>query len=121
MDREELKIIKIGLDIDRTLDVQPTHNKIKCYYGKLVERYIVYISAGGKGLHFELYLNKPVTISQSFKIRDELGDDPKRLAFSKADLIRGWDFDILFTYKKVLDENYNYVWRRRKFFEEVIL
>ncbi len=55
MDREKLKIIKIGLDIDDTMSPDYTHKKIKIYKS-IVERYNVYISAGGKGLHFEIYL-----------------------------------------------------------------
>ena len=115
MEREELKIIKIGLDIDKTLNIEPTHKKI-LRYKNLIERYVVYTSAGGNGLHFELYLRRPVNIRQSFDIRENLGDDAKRLTFSKADFHRGWDFDILFTYKKI-----NGVWKRRKYLDEVIL
>lgn len=120
MDREELKIIKIGLDIDKTLEIEPTHKRI-LRYKAIVERYNVYISASGKGLHFEIYLKKPVNIGQSFEIRENLGDDKKRLMFSRADFERGWDFDILFTYKKVLNEQREFVWRKRKFLQEVVL
>ena len=111
----DLKIIKIGLDIDDCLDIDKIHKKI-IRYKNLVDRYIVYKSAGGKGLHFELYLNKPVNIGESFEIRENLGDCKNRLAFSKADFIRGWDFDILFTYKKIGN-----TWKRRTFLDEIIV
>jgi hypothetical protein len=114
MDGKKL-IIKIGLDIDGTTDQTLTRRRINRYLG-LIERFVVYESASGKGLHFELYLKRPVTIGESFTIRENLGDDPKRLMFSKADHARGWDFDILFTLKKINGE-----WKRRKFVEEVIL
>ncbi len=120
MDGQELIISKIGLDIDKTLNIEETHNKIK-RYKYLVERYIVYVSASGTGLHFELFLKKAITISKSFEIREDLGDDKKRIAFSKADFLRGWDFDILFTYKKVKNTKGKLVWKRRRFYDEVIL
>jgi hypothetical protein len=112
---------KIGLDIDKTLDPEVTHKKI-LRYKHLVERYNIYISASGKGLHFELFLKKPVSIGESFKIRENLGDDPKRIMFSKADFSRGWDFDILFTYKKIWNpKTKKWEWKKRRFLEEVIL
>jgi len=114
MDGRKL-ILKIGLDIDKTLDQTKTRTRIY-NYKDLIERFIVYKSASGTGLHFELYLRRPVTIGESFKIRENLGDDPIRLMFSKADFYRGWDFDILFTYKKINGE-----WKRRTFIEEVLI
>ena len=115
MEGKKLIILKIGLDIDNTIEPKTTHKKI-LRYKHLVERYVVYISASGKGLHFELYLRKPVSIGEGFKIRENLGDDAKRLNFSRADFDRGWDFDILFTYKKIGNE-----WKRRTFLEEVLM
>lgn len=115
MDGNELKIIKIGLDIDKTTCPQKTLNRI-VRYKNIVERVVIYLSASGKGLHFEVYLNKPISIGESFTMRENLGDDPVRLMFSKADFARGWDFDILFTYKKI-----DGVWKRRKFLDEVVI
>lgn len=114
--KEELKINKIGLDIDSTIEPIKTQRMIMDYYRELVDNYDVYLSSSGKGLHFEIYLRKPISISKSFEIREHLGDDRKRIAFSKADLLRGWDFDILFKYKKI-----GGVWKKRKFlFNETI-
>lgn len=110
MEGEKLKILRIGLDIDSTIEPEETEQLIKDKYKNLVGHYDVYLSSSGKGLHFEIYLKKPIDINKSFEIREILGDDKKRLAFSKADLLRGWDFDILFKYKKI-----NGIWRNRKF------
>lgn len=110
MDGEKLKIMKIGLDIDSTIDPENTELLIYNNYKNLVDNYDVYLSSSSKGLHFEIYLNKPVSINRSFEIREFLGDDRKRIQFSKADLLRGWDFDILFKYKKI-----GGVWKSRKF------
>lgn len=115
-----LKIIKIGLDIDNTLNPKPTMDKIYTYH-PIVDRFNIYVSASGRGLHFEIYLKKPISINKSFEIREDLGDDKKRLMFSKADFLRGWDFDILFTYKKVINKKGEFVWKRRKFLQEVLL
>lgn len=116
MDGQELRIIKIGLDIDNSINPEKTLNLIKQGYKRKVERVNVYSSASGKGLHFELYLKSPVSIGESFEIRENLGDDQKRLIFSRADYERGWDFDILFTHKKI-----NGQWKTRRFlFEELI-
>jgi hypothetical protein len=118
MDRKKL-VHKIGLDIDATLDATHT-KKLIGKYRKQISRYIIFKSASGTGLHFEIYLTKPITIGNSFYLREKLGDDKKRLMFSKADYARGWDFDILFTYKKVLNKNRDFVWKKREFLEEVI-
>lgn len=115
MERKQLIVNKIGLDIDYTTDTEPTKQKIHQFKNK-IERYLIFFSASGKGLHFEIYLKEPITINESFKLREKLGDDKKRLMFSRADYSRGWDFDILFTYKKIRNE-----WKKREFKEEVII
>lgn len=115
MEGNKLKIHKIGLDIDKTTDPTNTEKKLK-RMDFLVDKYDVYSSASGTGLHFEIYLKKPVSIGRSFDLREAWGDDPKRITFSKADFMRGWDFDILFTYKKINGE-----WKKRQFIKEVRL
>jgi len=110
------KVNKIGIDLDYVDEKDLIQWKTKTLFPfrKLFSNYDIFRSSSGKGYHIELYLIEEISVTESFRLRKTLKDDLKRLKFSEEDYLRGWDFDILFTYKRV-----GGVWRKRKLIEKV--
>uniref|UniRef100_A0A6M3IEB5 DNA primase n=1 Tax=viral metagenome TaxID=1070528 RepID=A0A6M3IEB5_9ZZZZ len=99
----EIKYVgRISLDYDSYTEL-PTAIRalLKLYFDRNVRRVGLYSSASGRGLHILATLNKPITVTEQLRIRQELGDCKDRVKFSKKDLKKGFNPDVLFTHKKV--------------------
>tara|TARA_Y100000310_G_C20669255_1_gene809344 strand:- start:624 stop:965 length:342 start_codon:yes stop_codon:yes gene_type:complete len=66
-------------------------------------------SPSGKGFHIIMHLKKWITYKTQLKFRKEWQDCTKRLKFSKRDLKKGYNPDVLFTHKKIKGK-----WREEK-------
>ena len=73
-----------------------------------IKGWFFYQSASLEGRHLEVYFIMPIKVSEHFKLREMFRDDPARLKISKKDFTRNFNYDMMFTHKKI-----NGKWRER--------
>ena len=81
-----------------------------------VYRIDVFRSPSGRGFHVIGHLREPISFKQQLDEREKLGDCKQRLRFSRRDLKRGFNPDVMFTHKKIDGE-----WKEEELLFKVVL
>ncbi len=91
---------RISLDLDDTTEDVAINKAANMMEIDGVIRIEISQSASKKGFHVAGYLENPISFEEHIKYREELGDDKKRIKYSKENVNLGLAlYDVLFTAK----------------------